>query len=74
MEGYGIWTIAKGDEAKPDVVAGATTAQIQDWDKRENTAKVLMRMSVFFVNKSFITAKFKGTYTPSSWGPAGSLA
>jgi hypothetical protein len=46
MEGYGVWTIAKGDEAKPDAAAGATTTQIQDWDKRENKAKVLLRMSV----------------------------
>jgi hypothetical protein len=46
MEGYGVWTITKGDEAKPDATAGATTTSIQDWDKRENKAKVLLRMSV----------------------------
>eukprot|EP01018_Ginkgo_biloba_P028097 Gb_35584 [translate_table: standard] len=46
MEGYCVWTIAKGDEAKPDAAVGATTAQIQDWDKRENKAKVLLRMSI----------------------------
>jgi hypothetical protein len=46
MEGYGVWNIAKGTELKPDAVAGATTAQIQDWEKRENKAKVLLRMSV----------------------------
>jgi hypothetical protein len=46
MEGYGVWTIAKGDEAKPDVVVGVTTMQIQDWDKHENKAKVLLHMSV----------------------------
>ena len=46
MEGYGIWRIAKEDEVKPNAVAGETVAQIQDWDKRENKAKVLMRMSV----------------------------
>ena len=46
MEGYGIWTIAKGDEVKPNAAVGATTTQIQDWDKGENTAKVLMRMSI----------------------------
>jgi hypothetical protein len=34
VEGYGVWTIAKGDEEKPDVVVGAIAAQIQDWDKR----------------------------------------
>jgi hypothetical protein len=46
MEGYGVWNIAKGTEVKPDAAAGATTAQIQDWEKRENKAKVLLRMSV----------------------------
>jgi len=28
MEGYGVWTIAKGDEVKPDVAIGVTTTQI----------------------------------------------
>jgi hypothetical protein len=46
MEGYGVWNIAKGTELKPDAAAGATAAQIQDWEKRENKAKVLLRMSV----------------------------
>jgi hypothetical protein len=46
MEGYGIWTIENGDEAKPSVTRGATTTSIQDWEKRENKAKVLLRMSV----------------------------
>jgi hypothetical protein len=46
MEGYGVWTIAKGTEAKPDAAVGATTTQIQDWEKHENKAKVLLRMSV----------------------------
>jgi hypothetical protein len=46
MEGYGFWNIAKGTELKPNAAAGATTAQIQDWEKRENKAKVLLRMSV----------------------------
>jgi hypothetical protein len=46
MEGYGVWTIAKGTEVKPDVAVGATTTQIQDWEKHENKAKVLLRMSV----------------------------
>jgi hypothetical protein len=30
MEGYGVWNITKGNELKPDAVAGATTTQIQD--------------------------------------------
>jgi hypothetical protein len=46
MEGYGVWNIAKGTELKPNAAAGATVAQIQDWEKRENKAKVLLRMSV----------------------------
>jgi hypothetical protein len=46
MEGYGVWTIAKGDEVRPDAAAGATTATIQDWDKWENKSKVLLQMSV----------------------------
>jgi hypothetical protein len=46
MEGYGVWNIAKGTELKPDAVAGATATKIQDWEKREKKAKVLLRMSV----------------------------
>ena len=46
MEGYGVRTIAKGGEAKPDAAAGAISTQIQDWDKRENKAKALLCMSV----------------------------
>ena len=46
MEGYGVWTIAKGTKAKPIAIAGATTKQIQDWEKYENKAKVLLCMSV----------------------------
>jgi hypothetical protein len=46
MEGYGVWNIAKGTELKPDAAAGATATQIQDWEKRENKAKVLLCMSV----------------------------
>ena len=46
MEGYGVQTITNGNEAKPVAAAGGTPAQIQDWDKSENKAKVLLRMSV----------------------------
>jgi hypothetical protein len=46
MEGYGVWTIVKGYEAKPDAATGATITQIQDWDKCENKTKVLLHMSV----------------------------
>ena len=42
MEGYGVWMTVKGDEVRPDVVAGATSTTIQDWDKQENKAKVLL--------------------------------
>jgi hypothetical protein len=46
MEGYGVWNIAKGTELKPDVASSAIAAQIQEWEKRENKAKVLLCMSV----------------------------
>ena len=46
MESYGVQNIAKGTELKPHAAAGATATQIQDWEKRENKAKVLLRMSV----------------------------
>jgi hypothetical protein len=36
----------KGTELKPDVVVGVTAARIQDWEKHENKANVLLRMSV----------------------------
>lgn len=39
LEASGVWPIVSGDEAKP-----ATAAQ--DWEKRENKAKVFLRMSV----------------------------
>ena len=42
MEGYGVWTITNGDEAKPVTAVGGTPTQIQDQDKRENKAKVLL--------------------------------
>jgi hypothetical protein len=41
LEAYSLWTIVKGDEPKPTVVAS-----IPDWDRREMKAKVLLRMSV----------------------------
>jgi hypothetical protein len=46
MEGYDIWTITKGDKARIDAAASATVTTILDWDKRENKAKVLLRMSI----------------------------
>ena len=44
MEGYGVWNITNGTKLKPDAAVGVTTAQIQDWEKRENKARVLLRM------------------------------
>ena len=46
MEGYGVWTIVKGDEEKPDVTTGARKTHIQDREKCKNKAKVLLCMSV----------------------------
>jgi hypothetical protein len=46
MEGYGVWNIANGTELKPNVAAGVTSTQIQDWEKCKNKAKVLLSMSV----------------------------
>ena len=39
LEGSGAWPIVSGDETRP-------TNAAQDWDKRENKAKVFLRMSV----------------------------
>jgi hypothetical protein len=35
----------KGTELKPDAAIGATAALIQDWEKRENKAKVLLNIA-----------------------------
>ena len=64
MEGYGIWMIVKGDEVKPNVAVGATAAQNQDWDKRENKAKVLMHMSI---KDSIITHIREGKTFAETW-------
>ena len=42
IEGYGVWTIAKEDEARTDASVGVTTTKIQDWYKWENESKVLL--------------------------------
>ena len=42
MEGYGVWMIAKGYEERLDATTSVTVTTIQDWDKRENKAKVLL--------------------------------
>ena len=45
MEGSNLWTIVTGDEVKLELPQ-ATAAAIQDWQRRENKAKVLLQMSV----------------------------
>eukprot|EP00253_Pinus_taeda_P021576 PITA_21576 len=41
LEGANAWAIVTGDEQKP-----AAAQQKEDWEKRENKAKVLLKMSV----------------------------
>ena len=64
MEGYGVQTIAKGTELKPDATIGATAAQIQDWEKRENKAKVVLRM---LVKDSIIPHIREATTSAATW-------
>jgi hypothetical protein len=64
MEGYGVWNIAKGTELKLDAVVGATEAQIQDWDKHENKAKVLFHMSI---NDNIIPHIREATTSAATW-------
>jgi hypothetical protein len=64
MEGYGVWNIAKGTELKPDATAGATTTHIQDWEKRKNKAKVLLRM---LVKDSIIPHIRDATTSAATW-------
>jgi hypothetical protein len=64
MEGYGVWNIAKGTEVKPDAAAGETTTQIQYWEKHENKAKVLLRMSVKY---SIIPHIREATTSAETW-------
>jgi hypothetical protein len=64
MEGYGVWNIVKGTELKPDAAAGATSAQIQDWEKHENKAKVLLHMSV---KDSIIPHIREATTSAATW-------
>jgi len=45
MEGNNTWVIVSGPEVKP-VSPQATDAAIQDWEQRENKAKVLLQMTV----------------------------
>jgi hypothetical protein len=64
MEGYGVWNIAKRTKLKPDAAAGATAVEIQDWEKRENKAKVLLCM---FVKDSIIPHIREATTSTATW-------
>ncbi|GLJ13073.1 hypothetical protein SUGI_0204660 [Cryptomeria japonica] len=62
MEGYNIWSIVNGTEAKPI----APPDVVKDWEKRESKAKILLRM---LVKDSFIPhirdiSTSKDTWTP----------
>jgi len=46
FEGKSAWAIADRHELKPTIVGGGTTATFQDWEKMENKAKVLLKLSV----------------------------
>lgn len=46
LEGSSVWKIVSGDEQKLTILAGGTTMLIQDWDKRENKVKVLLKIFV----------------------------
>jgi len=35
MEGYYAWSIAWGDEVKPNVIVGATISSIEYWEARD---------------------------------------
>lgn len=46
LEASSMWTIANKYEVKLTTVGGATATSIQDWKKRENKVRVLLKMSV----------------------------
>ena len=46
LEGHNAWTIVNNDEVKPNLVAGGTSTTIQDWNKRETNARMLLKLSV----------------------------
>jgi hypothetical protein len=64
MESYGVWNNVKGIELKPDATAGATTTQIQDWERCENKAKVLLHM---LVKDSIIPHIRDATTSTTTW-------
>ena len=45
LEGVSLWSIVNGDEKKSNCATSAT-ALVQDWNKRENKVKVLLKMSI----------------------------
>lgn len=46
LEGHNAWMIVNNYEVKPNLVAGGTMPTIQDWDKRETKARMLLKLSV----------------------------
>jgi len=46
LEGQNAYGIATGDEVKPTTTTGGSNTTIQDWEKREMKAKVLLKLSV----------------------------
>jgi len=42
MEGYNVWSISSRDEATPI----SSIVLVQDWERRETKAKVLLRISM----------------------------
>lgn len=45
LEGQNTYSIVIGDEGKPTVANGGMNATIQEWEKRELKAKVLLKLS-----------------------------
>jgi len=46
LEGSSTWSIVSSDEQKPTISRGGIKMLIQNWDKRDNKVKVLLKMSV----------------------------
>ena len=46
VEGQNAYGIATGDEVKSTIAIGGSDTMIQDWEKREMKAKVLLKLSV----------------------------
>ena len=46
LEGQNVYGIATGDKVKPTTATSGSNTTIQDWEKREMKAKVLLKLSV----------------------------